>query len=78
MKKIAVIPGDGIGIEVIEGAIKILKKSEEILSGKTLFDFSSAKFFDINKGLAPVEIREFFTSSSFTFDGALIIKSCAF
>jgi len=40
MKKIAVIPGDGIGIEVIEGAIKILKKSEEILSGKTLFDFS--------------------------------------
>jgi len=39
MKKIAVIPGDGIGIEVIEGAVKILKKSEDILFGKTMFDF---------------------------------------
>ena len=26
MKNIAIIPGDGIGIEVIEGAIKVLKK----------------------------------------------------
>ena len=43
MKKIAVIPGDGIGIEVIEGAIKVLEKSEKILSNETLFDFS---FFD--------------------------------
>jgi len=39
LKKIAVIPGDGIGIEVIEGAVKILKKSEDILFGKTMFDF---------------------------------------
>ncbi len=39
MKKVAIIPGDGIGIEVIEGAIKVLKKSEKILSDVTLFDF---------------------------------------
>ena len=32
MRKIAVIPGDGIGIEVIKGAIQVLKKSEEIIS----------------------------------------------
>ena len=40
MKKIAVIAGDGIGTEVIEGAIKVLKKSEKILSGEIVFDFS--------------------------------------
>ena len=39
MKNIAIIPGDGIGIEVIEGAIKVLKKSEKILSDINLFDF---------------------------------------
>ena len=39
MKKVAIIPGDGIGIEVIEGAIKVLKKSEKFLSDVTLFDF---------------------------------------
>jgi tartrate dehydrogenase/decarboxylase/D-malate dehydrogenase len=39
MKNVAIIPGDGIGIEVIEGAIKVLKKSEKILSGINLFDF---------------------------------------
>ena len=43
MRKIAVIPGDGIGIEVIKGAIQVLKKSEEIIFDKSLFDFS---FFD--------------------------------
>ena len=39
MKNIAIIPGDGIGIEVIEGAIKVLKKSEKILFDINLFDF---------------------------------------
>ena len=39
MKNVAIIPGDGIGIEVIEGAIKVLKKSEKILSDNNLFDF---------------------------------------
>ena len=39
MKKVAIIPGDGIGIEVIEGAIKVLKKSEIFLSDINLFDF---------------------------------------
>jgi len=43
MRKIAVIPGDGIGIEVIKGAIQVLKKSEEIIFDKSLFDFS---FYD--------------------------------
>lgn len=38
MRKIAVIPGDGIGIEVIKGAIQVLKKSEEIIFDKSLFD----------------------------------------
>ena len=39
MKNVAIIPGDGIGIEVIEGAIKVLKKSEIFLSDINLFDF---------------------------------------
>ena len=38
MKNIAIIPGDSIGIEVIEGAIKVLKKSEKILFDINLFD----------------------------------------
>ena len=33
MRKIAVIPGDGIGIEVIKGAIQVLKKSRSIQIG---------------------------------------------
>ena len=43
MKKIAVIPGDGIGNEVTDGAVNILQKAQLKLYNTILFDF---KYFD--------------------------------
>lgn len=50
--KIALIPGDGIGVEVIEQAVLVLQKLEELSGTFSLkfenYDWSSANF--ISKG----------------------------
>ena len=43
MKKIAVIPGDGIGVEVTEESVSILNAAQSHLYNKDIFQF---KYFD--------------------------------
>ena len=59
--RIALYPGDGIGIEVTDAAVRVLEAAQDRCSGFTLefsrFDWG-VKFYDSNGRVAPEDFLE--------------------
>ncbi len=74
MKKIAIIPGDGIGVEVTREAVKVL---ELLRSGRSLdftlvhFDFGAEKYLSSGISLPAEQLEDFRKNYAAIFLGAL-------
>ncbi len=74
MKKIAIIPGDGIGIDVTREAVKVLELSNVQHSlGLELvhFDFGAEKYLTTGISLPPEQLEDFRENYAAIFLGAL-------
>ena len=62
MKKIAVIPGDGIGVEVTEGSVSILNTAQNQVYNKNIFQFENfdwgSEYYFINNKMMPANALE--------------------
>jgi 3-isopropylmalate dehydrogenase len=74
MKKIAIIPGDGIGIDVTKEAVKVLnlfRKHGGVELDLVYFDFGAEKYLETGISLPPEMITEFRDNYDAVFIGAL-------
>lgn len=74
MQKIAIIPGDGIGVEVTREAIKVLRRVDEVYGlGLQLveFEYGADYYLRTGAGLPPGQVDDFRRNYAAIFIGAL-------
>ena len=73
MKKIAVIPGDGIGIDVTEEALKVLERAKAagVDLGWDMFDYGAEKFLKTGITLPDEEVENFRNNYDAIYIGAV-------
>lgn len=74
MQKIAIIPGDGIGIDVTREAVKVLRRANEIFNLRLKlveFEFGADYYLKTGIGLPPGQMDEFRKNYAAIYLGAL-------
>jgi 3-isopropylmalate dehydrogenase len=74
MQKIAIIPGDGIGIDVTREAVKVLRRANEVFNlhlNLVEFEFGADYYLKTGIGLPPGQMDEFRKNYAAIYLGAL-------
>jgi 3-isopropylmalate dehydrogenase len=74
MQKIAIIPGDGIGIDVTREAVKVLRRANEVFKlhlEPVEFEFGADYYLKTGIGLPPGQMEEFRKNYAAVYLGAL-------